>query len=162
MPISQEGRSRIMSAIRKRNTKPELAVRHFLHRQGLRYVLHGSRLAGHPDLVFPSLRSVVFVHGCFWHRCPHCVAGKKQARSNTPYWASKFERNTARDARVTAQLGAEGWKVHIVWECETKDQRILERLAAKLRSARKSSYARVSLSQSATAAGKASTVTSRS
>jgi DNA mismatch endonuclease, patch repair protein len=84
--MTPEVRSRIMSAIRKRDTKPELSVRRFLHAKGLRYTLHGSHLTGCPDLVLPSSKAVVFVHGCFWHRCSHCAAGRKVVRSNTAYW----------------------------------------------------------------------------
>jgi DNA mismatch endonuclease (patch repair protein) len=121
-----------MSAIRKRDTKAELVVRRYLHAQGLRYVLHGTKLPGCPDLVFPSRRAVVFVHGCFWHRCPHCAAGKKEVRSNTAYWLPKFERNKARDARVRVELEAKGWAVHTIWECEVGNPSVLARLAKAL------------------------------
>jgi DNA mismatch endonuclease (patch repair protein) len=148
--MSAAGRSRIMSAIRKRDTKPELAVRRHLHRHGLRYMLHGARLPGCPDLVFPSRRAVVFVHGCFWHRCPHCAAGKKEVRSNTAYWLPKLRRNQERDARVKAELEAEGWAVHTIWECEVGQASTLAKLAKAIDAKR---YLRVKESHSSTAAG---------
>jgi DNA mismatch endonuclease (patch repair protein) len=134
--VTPEARSRIMSAIRKRDTKPELVVRRFLHAKGLRYTLHGSRLSGCPDLVLPSRMAVVFVHGCFWHRCPHCAAGRKVVRSNIGYWHPKLERNVARDARVKQELTDQGWNVHTIWECETRDAHALANLASTLLSAR--------------------------
>jgi DNA mismatch endonuclease, patch repair protein len=125
-------RTRIMSAIRKRDTKPELVVRCYLHAQGIRYALHGAKLPGCPDLVFPSRRATVFVHGCFWHRCPHCVAGRKVVRSNVDYWHPKLERNVARDLRVRRDLESLGWQTFTIWECQTRDAHQLERLARKL------------------------------
>ena len=142
--ISAEARSRIMSAIRKRDTKPELAVRRFLHANGFRYRLHASSLPGCPDLIFPSLRSVLFVHGCFWHRCPYCAAGKKEVRSNTRYWIPKLQNNQARDARVRTELEEAGWSVLTVWECEVRERHTLQRLVKKLRSRRPRRYPRVS------------------
>jgi DNA mismatch endonuclease (patch repair protein) len=130
--ISREGRSRIMSAIRKVNTKPELIVRRFLHAYGLRYRLHAKELPGSPDIVFPRQRAVVLVHGCFWHRCPHCPAGRKVVRSNIDYWHPKLERNVARDARVRKQLEEQQWRVLTIWECQTTDMRLLTKIAMKL------------------------------
>jgi DNA mismatch endonuclease (patch repair protein) len=130
--ITSEARSRIMSAIRKRDTKPELAVRRFLHAKGLRYRLHGAHLPGCPDLVLPSRGAVVFVHGCFWHRCSHCPAGRKVVRSNVDYWRPKLERNVARDARVKQELEGLGWVVLTIWECQTGDPRDLNKMADTL------------------------------
>jgi DNA mismatch endonuclease (patch repair protein) len=121
-----------MAAIRKRNTKPELAVRRFLHARGLRFRLHDGKLPGVPDLVFPSRRAVVFVHGCFWHRCPHCAAGRKEVRSNLAYWEPKLARNQSRDVRAREALEVEGWKVLTIWECEVQNETKLELLAAAL------------------------------
>lgn len=118
-----------MAAIRSKHTAPELAVRRFLHRRGLRYRLHGKRLPGNPDLVFPGRRAAVFVHGCFWHGCPHCRVGRRKVKSNTAYWEQKIARNQARDARAADYLTAAGWKVFTVWGCEAADQTALERLA---------------------------------
>jgi DNA mismatch endonuclease (patch repair protein) len=130
--MGKAARSRIMSAIRKKDTKPEIAVRRYLHAQGLRYRLYGAQLPGNPDLVLASRKAVVFVHGCFWHRCPHCPAGSKIVRSNIAYWHPKLERNVARDARVQSELGAQGWSVMTIWECQTHDSHQLQRLAKKL------------------------------
>jgi DNA mismatch endonuclease, patch repair protein len=130
--ITTAGRSRIMAAIRKHHTKPELTVRRYLHRQGLRYTLHSSRLPGHPDLVFPARRTVVLVHGCFWHRCPHCAAGRKVVRSNIEYWHLKLERNVARDTRTREELERAGWRVLTIWECQTSNDRHLSKLARAL------------------------------
>jgi DNA mismatch endonuclease (patch repair protein) len=110
-------RSDRMSRIRGKDTQPELALRKVLHRLGLRYRLYGAGLPGKPDLVFPRYRTVVFVHGCFWHRHDGCNIATTP-KSNTPFWLEKFEKNVARDARVATQLEALGWRVFIVWECE--------------------------------------------
>jgi DNA mismatch endonuclease (patch repair protein) len=120
-----------MSKIRSGDTKPEVLVRQLLHRAGYRYRLHRKDLPGKPDLVFGSRRKLIFVHGCFWHQ-HGCLAGRKP-RSNTGYWYAKLARNVDRDARNEAQLGAAGWSVLTVWECETKDEaRLKERLRAFL------------------------------
>lgn len=110
-------RSDRMSRIRGKDTQPELALRKVLHRLGLRYRLYGAGLPGKPDLVFPRYRTVVFVHGCFWHRHDGCNIATTP-KSNTPFWLEKFEKNVARDARVATQLEALGWRVFIAWECE--------------------------------------------
>lgn len=115
--LSPAERSDRMSRIRGKDTQPELTLRKVLHRLGLRYRLHGAGLPGKPDLVFPRYRTVVFVHGCFWHRHDGCNIATTP-KSNTPFWLEKFEKNVARDARVATQLEALGWRVFIVWECE--------------------------------------------
>lgn len=106
-----------MSRIRGKDTGPELALRKVLHKLGLRYCLHGAGLPGKPDLVFPRYKTVVFVHGCFWHRHPECNIATTP-KSNTPFWIDKFEKNVARDRRVSTALVTMGWKVVIIWECE--------------------------------------------
>jgi len=131
--ITQERRSHIMASIKGRNTKPEMAVRQFLHRSGLRYGLHAKDLPGSPDLVFRSRRTVLFVHGCFWHRCPHCSVGRQEVRTNTKYWVPKFERNKSRDSTAQTALRASGWKVLVVWECQATSPKFLENIAAGLR-----------------------------
>lgn len=125
-----------MSRIRSSDTAPELALRRELHRLGLRYTLGNKKLVGKPDLVFPRHRAIVFVHGCFWHRhqgCSICTTPK----SNTPFWQEKFDRNVARDGRVSAQLEAMGWRVLIAWECELQSgirtRATAERLARLIR-----------------------------
>ncbi|MGH7015460.1 MAG: very short patch repair endonuclease [Caulobacteraceae bacterium] len=116
-PISDDRRE-LMSRVRQRDTGPELVVRRTLHALGFRYRLNVKGLPGSPDLVFHSRRLAVFVHGCFWHRHPHCrLTTTPKARAH--FWAEKFEANQARDARDQAKLRESGWRVHVIWECET-------------------------------------------
>lgn len=134
--LSPAQRSERMSLIKCKNTQPELLLRKLLHRQGLRFRLHRSGLPGRPDLVFPRFKAVVFVHGCFWHHHQGCkMAGTP--KSNTEFWVAKFDRNTARDAQVSAQLMQQGWRVFTTWECELssarKAQAVAERLAIEIR-----------------------------
>ncbi len=114
--VDQATRSRMMSSIRAKDTKPEIVLRRTLHRAGLRYRLHGTRLPGKPDVVLKSRRAAIFVHGCFWHRHEGCYWCSTPS-SNADFWAAKFKRNAARDAEVTAALRSEGWRVAVVWEC---------------------------------------------
>jgi DNA mismatch endonuclease, patch repair protein len=125
-------RSRIMASVPSRNTKPELIVRRALHVSGLRYRLHDSRLPGKPDIVFGSRKLVIFVHGCFWHRCPHCENGAKSVASNESYWLPKLRRNAERDKEVRARLRALGWEVRVIWECQAKNARKLSRIVRAL------------------------------
>lgn len=120
-----------MRQVRRKNTAPELAVRRYLHAAGLRYGLHASPLAGHPDLVLPRRKSVVFVHGCFWHG-HDCSHGSIEAKTNTEFWRQKLASNVARDARQQALLRAAGWHVEVVWECQVQDSRVMRRLARRL------------------------------
>ena len=124
--LSTEARSRLMSRIKGRDTKPELLVRSTAHRLGLRFRLHDKRLAGKPDLVLPKHRTVIFVHGCFWHG-HDCPRGARTPKANREYWTAKVARNAARDARTAAELTAAGWRVETIWECELKDEAALER-----------------------------------
>lgn len=124
-----EARSRIMRAIRSKNTVPELAVRRLLHAAGYRFRLHRRDLPGTPDIVLPRHRSVIFVHGCFWHQHPDPTCRNAQLpRSNTGYWLPKLERNAERDRDATESLQSMGWRVLTVWECETKELTALERV----------------------------------
>lgn len=122
-------RSRIMSAIRGKDTKPELQVRRAIHAAGLRYRLHIRDLPGSPDIVLPRLKTVVFVHGCFWH-AHSCQRSKPKTRAK--FWAQKFETNQARDRRVRYFLKAAGWQVHVIWECELKREAPLRKLVRTL------------------------------
>lgn len=124
---SPELRSRIMRAVKGRNTKPELIVRSALHRSGFRFRLHRKDLPGNPDLVFPGRRKVIFVHGCFWHG-HDCKRGARAPKHNAGYWRAKIERNRARDQRNQEALKAAGWKVGIVWECELGGSQWINRL----------------------------------
>ncbi|MFL6197524.1 MAG: very short patch repair endonuclease [Thermoanaerobaculia bacterium] len=129
--VPSEVRSRIMSRIRGKDTGPERAVRSFLHKAGLRFRIHKKGLPGTPDIVLPRYRTVVFVHGCFWHQHPGCHH-YGVPRSNTPYWQAKFERIAERDARKARELAALGWTVRVVWECEVSDEE-LQRLADSIK-----------------------------
>lgn len=132
--LTPEARSRNMSRIRSRDTLPELDVRRFLHRHGLRFRLHRRDLPGKPDLVFNTRRACVFVHGCFWHGCPRCIDGTRLVKSNAGYWSAKVIGNRERDVRHAASLEEAGWRVFVVWECEAKDPNRLSSLAAALKS----------------------------
>jgi DNA mismatch endonuclease, patch repair protein len=109
-----------MSKIRSRDTKPEIALRKAFHRMGFRFRLQGHELPGKPDIVLPKYRTVIFVHGCFWHRHPECKVATTP-KSNTEFWQGKFDRNVERDTQNIAALEALGWNVLIFWECEIKD-----------------------------------------
>jgi DNA mismatch endonuclease (patch repair protein) len=117
-----------MSRIRKVDTRPELVVRTLLTRLGYRYRLHVRSLPGTPDLVFARRKKVIFVHGCFWHQ-HDCTLGNKQPVTRKEYWLPKLRRNRIRDRASQSALQREGWKILVIWECETSDQ---SRLAAKL------------------------------
>lgn len=123
-----------MARIRQKGTAPELIVRRFLHAAGLRYALHRRDLPGRPDLVFPKHRTVVFVHGCYWHG-HSCRAGRAPS-SNLEYWAPKLAANKDRDDKKSAQLLSLGWRVLTVWECQLKGagtRAELSRLAEHIR-----------------------------
>lgn len=111
-------RSRNMSAIRAKNTRPELALRKSLHAMGFRYRLHVKHLPGKPDLVFPGLSSVVFVHGCFWHH--HDCRFFRLPTERREFWDRKIKSNVARDAKAIERLEAAGWRTAVVWECALK------------------------------------------
>lgn len=108
-------RSRMMSAIRGKDTTPELAVRRALHARGLRYRLHSKELLGKPDLVFPRYRVVLFVHGCFWHQ--HGCSNSSRPKTRASFWANKLDANIQRDAINRTALLDAGWRVGVVWEC---------------------------------------------
>lgn len=115
--LTAEQRRQNMAAIRSRNTKPETAVRSIIHRLGFRFRLHVGSLPGKPDIVLNKYCSVVFVHGCFWHRhkgCRRCATPK----SNQKYWNAKLAGNVKRDAKHIKDLKKLGWRVLVVWECE--------------------------------------------
>lgn len=124
--FSPEKRSEIMSLVRHESSKPEVRVRKLLHRAGYRFRLHNKKLPGTPDIVLPKYKTVVFVHGCFWHHHEGC---KRAAlpKKNREFWAAKFERNMQRDKRVRHELKELGWRVIVVWECELakKNEHIL-------------------------------------
>jgi DNA mismatch endonuclease, patch repair protein len=129
-------RSVRMSRIRSHDTSPEVALRRALHKLGLRFRLRNKRLPGKPDLIIPRYNAAVFVHGCFWHRHSGCSIATTP-KSNTSYWQEKFDRNIARDQRVSHELTAAGWRVFVAWECELQSnvraERTAERLARTIR-----------------------------
>lgn len=118
--VSPEVRSRMMSGIRAKNTRPELVLRRALHALGFRYRLHVRNLPGKPDLVFPKYRAIIQVHGCFWHR--HGCSKTTNPASNSEFWQMKFARNVDRDREVEVRLRELGWRVAIVWECEISSE----------------------------------------
>jgi len=128
--VSSRQRSWIMSRVRGKNTSPELAVRRVAHALGFRFRLHRPDLPGTPDLVFPKLKTAVFVNGCFWHRHSGCSRAR-MPKSRLDYWKPKLTRNAHRDRRVKAELTHLGWRTVVIWECETAD---LERLASLINS----------------------------
>ena len=117
--VTSEVRSANMRAIRSKDMRPELIVRKLVHCMGYRYRLHRRDLPGCPDLVFPSRKKMIFVHGCFWHQhsSKDCALVRKP-RSNKVYWLPKLDRNVRRDKEHQEALKKAGWKVLIVWECE--------------------------------------------
>lgn len=119
-------RSRTMRAVKSKDTEPEWIVRRFLHAAGYRYRLHAKELPGKPDLIFPSRRKVVFVHGCFWHG-HDCARGTRKPKTNSDYWKEKIARNRERDKTHLLALRRGGWKVRTIWECEM-DRGVLPRL----------------------------------
>jgi DNA mismatch endonuclease (patch repair protein) len=114
--VDKQTRSRMMAGIGSKDTKPELAVRRYLHRSGFRFRLHVTKLPGKPDLVLSKYRAVIFVQGCFWHRHSNCRYGTTPS-SNVKKWTEKFAANMARDARNIAALRDAGWRVFLIWEC---------------------------------------------
>lgn len=109
-----------MSRIRGKDTKPELQLRRMIHKAGYRYRLHCKDLPGKPDLVFPSRKKVIFVHGCFWHR-HDCKYGRVKPKTNAAFWEKKIAANVKRDNASQNLLKARGWEVCTVWECELAD-----------------------------------------
>ena len=122
--LTAEKRSWNMSRIRSTDTRPEKRVRSVLHKMGYRFRLHSQSLPGKPDLILPKHKTVVFVHGCFWHRhegCPNATTPK----SNKDFWLEKLRRNVERDKEVSETLTIMGWRVVVVWECETREETYL-------------------------------------
>lgn len=123
--ISAGHRSWNMSRIKGKDTKPEITVRSMLHRLGYRFRLHRKDLPGKPDIVLPKYRTVIFVHGCFWHRHPGCRFAYTP-KSRTEFWLDKLQKNVERDQKVQDQLVQEGWRVAVIWECQTKNPESLK------------------------------------
>jgi DNA mismatch endonuclease (patch repair protein) len=118
--VSPEKRSEVMRRVRSKDTKPELLVRRLIHGLGYRYRLHAHKLPGRPDIIFSKRRKVIFVHGCFWHAHEGCP-NYRLPKTRRDYWIPKIEGNKLRDVENIRKLGALGWDVLVIWECETKD-----------------------------------------
>lgn len=130
---SREKRSAIMAAVKQSGTKPELQVRRVATRAGLRYRIAPKTLPGRPDLVFPGAKTVVFVHGCFWHRHDGCRRATTP-RANAEFWGDKFSENIKRDARNISSLEDLGWCTIVIWECEcSSEEKISSRIEPLLR-----------------------------
>jgi len=117
--VDSQTRSRMMSSIRGKNTKPELIVRRFLHSKNFRFRLHSKNLPGRPDIVLPKYKVSIFVHGCFWHRHVGCRFATNPDE-NGDSWQRKFHQNVDRDSRQIRQLIKDGWGVIVIWECSLK------------------------------------------
>jgi DNA mismatch endonuclease, patch repair protein len=128
---SPEKRSAVMARVRAVNTKPELVVRRRLHALGFRFRLHARDLPGTPDIVLPRYRSVIFVHGCFWHGHTACPKAKLPS-SNTQFWTKKIARNVERDKDACSVLKRNGWRVFLIWECGLANKRSFEQLVKSL------------------------------
>lgn len=124
--VDSRRRSEMMAGIKARDTVPEIAVRCIAHKMGLRFRLHRKELPGRPDLVFPKHRLAVFVHGCFWHRHEGCRYAYTP-KSRVAFWTEKFAGNVARDKRNEEALHDLGWKILVIWECETRDDETVRR-----------------------------------
>jgi DNA mismatch endonuclease (patch repair protein) len=129
---TKEQRSYNMSRIKGKDTKPEMLVRKFLHAQGFRYKLHDKSLPGKPDIVLPKYKTVIFIHGCFWHghnNCKYFTIPK----TRTEWWRNKIETNKANDVKAVKALRKEGWKIITVWECKLKPAKVEKTLTSLLK-----------------------------
>ena len=120
-----------MSAIKSKNTKPEIAVRKLLHSMGYRFRLHRKDLPGSPDIVLPKYKTVIFVHGCFWHRHENCKYASTP-KTRKEFWENKFKSNKKRDQKIQKEIIDLGWKFIIIWECETHNIQPLEEKIKRL------------------------------
>ena len=129
--LDDSARRKMMAQFRSKDTKPEVMVRCALHRLGYRFRLHRRDLPGTPDIVLPKHRTVILVHGCFWHQHNGC-RDARMPRTRQDYWSAKFQRNGERDTQIAAALEALGWRVLIVWECEAWKPDLASWLASAL------------------------------
>lgn len=127
--ISEAQRSWNMSRIKGKDTQPELLVRSLLHKLGYRFRIHRKDLPGKPDIILPRYKTVVFVHGCYWHRHKGCKYAYTP-KSRVSFWAEKFKGNVERDKKHQKQLKEMGWTVHVIWECEVEKD--IEKVRARL------------------------------
>lgn len=132
--LSPADRSERMRRVRARDTRPELRVRQLIHSMGFRYRLHRRELPGTPDLVFPSRRAIIFVHGCFWHRHPAATCRRARLpKSRTEFWVEKLTKNRIRDGHNENKLRDMGWRVMTIWECEIGSSDLAVRINTFLR-----------------------------
>ena len=133
--LSPAERSRNMKKIKSKNTKPEKIVRSLLHSNGFRFRLHNKNLPGKPDIVLKKYKTVIFVHGCFWHSHKNCKRSNIP-KSNKSYWVQKIQKNKTRDKKNIRELKMGGWKVIVVWECGVKNiQKLTKLFLSKIRGA---------------------------
>lgn len=130
--MTPEQRHRCMAAIKGKDTKPEMIVRRYLHALGYRYGLHNRKLPGSPDLVFRKYKTVLFIHGCFWHGHEGCKL-YRPPKSNVEFWEQKITRNRARDKKVEEELRRKGWRILTIWECELREKGKREETLHRLR-----------------------------
>ena len=123
-----EQRSKNMAAIKSKNTKPEIKVRKVLHSMGYRFRLHSKDLPGSPDIVLPKYKTVIFVHGCFWHRHENCKYASTP-KTTQEFWKKKFKENIKRDSEIQDKIKNLDWRSVVIWECETKN---IENLREKI------------------------------
>ena len=126
-----EKRSRNMSAIKSKNTKPEIAVRKLLHSLGYRFRIHKKNLPGSPDIILPKYKTVIFVHGCFWHRHENCKYASTP-KTRKEFWENKFKANVKRDLDIQEKIKNIGWKYVVIWECEINNKSKLKNIFKNL------------------------------
>lgn len=129
--VTREQRSRMMSGIKGKNTKPELLLRSALHKLGFRFRIQRKDLPGKPDIVLPKYKTIIFVHGCFWHQHPGCKFAY-MPKSNVEFWKDKFKRNMIRDQTVQSLLKEMGWNIIIIWECQISNDPVFIQQCRKL------------------------------
>ena len=121
--VDKATRSKNMSKVRNKDTKPELLVRKYLHSRGIRYRLHDKKLCGKPDIILAKYRAVIFIHGCFWHRHENCHLAYTP-KSRVDFWTRKFESNVKRDKQVHSLLKEDGWRILTIWECALRSKNV--------------------------------------
>jgi DNA mismatch endonuclease (patch repair protein) len=129
--FTKKKRSEIMSLISNKETKPEIAVRRFLFKQGFRFRKNVSSLPGKPDIVLPKYQTIIFIHGCFWHGHVNCKKATMPS-TNIDFWQNKIQHNIIRDKKVKNQLKKSDWKIITVWECELKSKQKFEKAMKKI------------------------------
>ena len=119
--LSKEERSKRMALIHSKDTRIEVRVRKYLFSKGYRYRINDKRYPGHPDIVLPKYKTIIFIHGCFWHSHPNCNIAHIP-KSNRDFWVKKLNKNIENDNKHVAMLEADGWQVITLWECEINNE----------------------------------------